>query len=157
MYKSTIIFRKCEKVVYLQYNEKKIILIFAAALPILYILRKLGAAQKLDYKVLSAKIKFYPSSIRLITAIKIFNSSQENISVQKVTGVLKVNGIEAAQIDQYLNTLLRPGENLVELNAEVYLNSLSSLFSNRFKVNFSFIGTLKAEGITLPIIYKYDV
>lgn len=120
-------------------------------------MQKLVAAQKLDYKVLSAKIKFYPSSIRLITALKIFNSSQENISVQKVTGVLKVNGIEAAQIDQYLNTLLRPGENLVELNAEVYLNSLSSLFANRLKVNFSFIGTLKAEGITLPIIYKYDV
>ena len=120
-------------------------------------MRKLGAAQKLDYKVSSAKIRFYPSSIRLITTLEINNKSSENISIQGVTGVLKVNGIAAASIDQIITTLLRPGKNLVELNAEIYLNSLSSLYAKRFQVQFTFNGTLKAEGINIPIIYKYDV
>ncbi|MEI6096427.1 MAG: hypothetical protein WCR08_13380 [Gammaproteobacteria bacterium] len=154
--KKKYFFENVEKL-YIYFDEKKIIIIFAAALPILYILRKLGAAQKLDYKVSSAKIRFYPSSIRLITTLEITNKSSENISIQGVTGVLKVNGIAAASIDQVITTLLRPGKNLVDLNAEIYLNSLSSLYANRFQVQFTFNGTLKAEGINIPIIYKYDV
>jgi hypothetical protein len=118
--------------------------------------RKIGAARKLDYKILSANIRFYPGSIRLITTLGLINNSAENLQVKKITGVLKVNGLEAAQIDQLLNTTIRPGWNQIELNSEIFIAALANLFSERKKLVFTFTGTLEAEGFKIPIIYKYE-
>ena len=118
--------------------------------------RKIGAARKLDYKILSANIRFYPGSVRLLTTLRLINNSAENLEVRKITGVLKVNGIEAAQIDQLINTTLRPGWNQIELNSEIFIAALANLFSQRQKLVFSFTGTLEAEGFKIPIIYKYE-
>ena len=118
--------------------------------------RKIGAARKLDYKILSANIRFYPGSVRLLTTLRLINSSSENLVVRKITGVLKVNGLDAAQIDQLLNATIRPGWNQIELNSEIYIAALANLFSQRQKLVFTFLGTLEAEGFKIPIIYKYE-
>jgi len=118
--------------------------------------RKIGAARKLDYKILSANIRFYPGSVRLLTTLQLINNSAENFQIRKITGVLKVNGIEAAEIEQLINTTIRPGYNQIELNSEIYIAALANLFSQRQKLVFTFTGTLEAEGFKIPIIYKYE-
>ena len=128
----------------------------AAAIPAFYLFKKIGAARKLDYKILSANIRFYPGSVRLLTTLRLINNSAENLTVRKITGVLKVNGIEAAQIDQLINTTIRPGWNQIELNSEIFIAALANLFTQRQKLVFTFIGTLEAEGFKIPIIYKYE-
>lgn len=85
------------------------------------------------------------------------NKSSESIQLKRITGSLKINGIEAAFIDQTIKQVIRPGNNNVELNFEVFLPSLQTLFENRFKAQFMFKGTVEAEGLTLPIIYSYEV
>lgn len=118
--------------------------------------KKIGAARKLDYKILKANIRFYPGSIRLITTLGLINNSAENLQVKKITGVLKVNGIEAANIDQLLNTNIRPGWNQIDLNSEIFIAALANFFSEQKKLVFTFSGTLEAEGFKIPIIYKYE-
>lgn len=118
--------------------------------------RKIGAARKLDYKILSANIRFYPGSVRLLTTLRLINYSSENLVIRKITGVLKVNGLDAAKIDQLINTTIRPGWNQIELNSEIFIAALANLFSEGTKLVFTFTGTLEAEGFKIPIIYKYE-
>lgn len=145
-----------KKKLYLKY-EKKIIGLAILAAAALWIFRKVTAALKLEYRIKGARINFYTDSLRITTDLELTNFSRNYINLEAVTGTLSINGKPVATINQVLEISIRPGITVLPLNFEIKLIDLRQLaFIDRSKLKFNFTGSLKAEGLKIPIFYNYD-
>lgn len=149
-----------QKFVYLSYitHEKKTILLTALiASAAFYYFKKFQAAIKFDWIIGKTSVVFNPGAVRLRTTILITNKTTESIQLTRISGIVTVNGKVAANIEQTIKQLIRPGINSVELNFQIYLPSIANALENISKTSIQFNGKLVAEGITIPIKYNYEL
>lgn len=137
---------------------KKLVFI-ALLLPIAYYVYKKGKAlTSLTYNVIGAQIQSVGwNDFKLILRVNVNNNSTTNLYLQKVDGVIMINGTDTATINQIWNTNIAPGINLIKL--ELLFNIKQTLrniwqFQPGKKI-VTFAGNLKFDNITLPVKYDY--
>lgn len=141
---------------YITHEKKTILLTAIIASAAYYYWRKLQAAMKMDWKIGNTKVIFNLGNVRLRITILLTNKTTESIQLTRVSGIVKINGVSSAKIDQTIKQLIRPGSNSVELNFQIYLPSLAQALEVN-KASIQFNGKLIAEGLTIPIIYNYEL
>jgi len=122
-----------------------------------WIFRKVRAAMELQYRIKKIRINFYTDSLRIATDLELTNLTRNYINLEAVTGTLSINGKPVATINQVLKISIRPGMTVLPLNFEIKLDDIRQLaFIDRSKLKFNFTGSLKAEGVKIPIFYNYE-
>ena len=137
--------------------EKKMIGLAILAAAAWWIFRKVRAAMELQYRIKKIRINFYTDSLRIATDLELTNLTRNYINLEAVTGTLSINGKPVATINQVLKISIRPGMTVLPLNFEIKLDDIRQLaFIDRSKLKFNFTGSLKAEGVKIPIFYNYE-
>ncbi|MFN9302390.1 MAG: hypothetical protein ACK6DA_06410 [Candidatus Kapaibacterium sp.] len=137
--------------------EKKMIGLAILAAVAWWIFRKVRAAMELQYRIKKIRINFYTDSLRIATDLELTNLTRNYINLEAVTGTLSINGKPVATINQVLKISIRPGMTVLPLNFEIKLDDIRQLaFIDRSKLKFNFTGSLKAEGLKIPIFYNYE-
>lgn len=137
--------------------EKKMIGLAILAAAAWWIFRKVTAALELQYRIKKIRINFYTDSLRIATDLELTNLTRNYINLEAVTGTLSINGKPVATINQVLKISIRPGMTVLPLNFEIKLDDIRQLaFIDRSKLKFNFTGSLKAEGLKIPIFYNYE-
>ena len=137
---------------------KKLVFI-ALLVPIAYYLYKKGkAVTSLTYKVIGAQVQSVGwNDFKLILRLNVNNESTTNLYLQKVDGVIMIDGNDTATINQNWNTNITPGENILRLellfNIKQALRNLWQFKAGKKIITFS--GNLKLDNITLPVKYDY--
>jgi hypothetical protein len=137
---------------------KKLVFI-ALLVPIAYYLYKKGkAVTSLTYKVIGAQVQSVGwNDFKLILRLNVNNESTTNLYLQKVDGVIMIDGNDTATINQIWNTNIAPGENILRLellfNIKQALRNLWQFKPGKKIITFS--GNLKLDNITLPVKYDY--
>ena len=137
---------------------KKLVYI-ALIVPIAYYLYNKGkAVTSLTYKVIGAQLQSVGwNDFKLILRLNVNNESTTNLHLQKVDGVIMIDGTDTATINQIWNTNITPGENILKL--ELLFNIKQALRNLwQFKAGkkiITFAGNLKLNNITLPVKYDY--
>lgn len=137
-------------------HEKKILAFFIIGGALSWwIIRKTKAVMGLTWKIKNIRFNFYPDLIRIEGTIELTNSGAA-LNLEKITGTISINGKKAAVINQSLIMTIKPGVTNVPLNIATSVQNISSLVFidwKNLKVNFT--GSIKAEGLKIPLFFNY--